>query len=266
MTDEVSGEPRNGPPSRARRLALVEEAFSTLPERYLGAAPDFRATYHVCLGDLGHTWEVRLHGDRARAGTGHHQARARRDDRHRLGHLAAAARGRPLRHRGVLAAQALRPRRPRPRRRLRGPLPPPERPRAAAADARGHAPGPARLGADDGLRPRRPAPPRPRRHQDLLLRHRRRSEQRLPRPRPRLPRLRLLVEALARRPTTPRWFAETVVARDGRARHRARARRRQLDGRPGRARGRPAPPGAGRRRSRCSVPPSRSSGATSTTS
>jgi pimeloyl-ACP methyl ester carboxylesterase len=67
---KVSGEPTKGPPPRARRLALVEDAFSTLPERYLGAEPSFRATYHVCLGDLGHTWEVRLHGDRARAGRG----------------------------------------------------------------------------------------------------------------------------------------------------------------------------------------------------
>src|SRR5882762_9926742 len=59
-----------GRPPKARRLTLVEEAFSTLPERYLGAEPGFRATYHVCLGDLGHTWEVRLSGDKARAGRG----------------------------------------------------------------------------------------------------------------------------------------------------------------------------------------------------
>jgi len=52
------------------RLALVDEAFRSLPERYLGAAPDFDATYHVKLGDLGHTWEVRCtsHAARVRKG------------------------------------------------------------------------------------------------------------------------------------------------------------------------------------------------------
>src|SRR3954463_11656269 len=51
-------------------LAGVEEAFRTLPERYLGAEPDFDATYHLRLGDIGHTWEVRCttHGARVRAG------------------------------------------------------------------------------------------------------------------------------------------------------------------------------------------------------
>jgi pimeloyl-ACP methyl ester carboxylesterase len=48
----------------------VEEAFRTLPERYLGAAPGFDATYQVRLGDVGHTWEVRCttHGARVRKG------------------------------------------------------------------------------------------------------------------------------------------------------------------------------------------------------
>jgi hypothetical protein len=50
----MSGEPR-----RAERLASVQAAFSSLPDRYLGAAPDFDATYHVVLGDVGHVWEVR---------------------------------------------------------------------------------------------------------------------------------------------------------------------------------------------------------------
>lgn len=40
-------------------LAKVEEAFRTLPGRYLGAAKGFDATYHVRLGDVGHTFEVR---------------------------------------------------------------------------------------------------------------------------------------------------------------------------------------------------------------
>ena len=52
------------------RLALVEEAFHTLPERYLGAERGFDATYHIRLGDVGRTWEIRCttHGARVRAG------------------------------------------------------------------------------------------------------------------------------------------------------------------------------------------------------
>jgi pimeloyl-ACP methyl ester carboxylesterase len=48
----------------------VKDAFRTLPERYLGADPGFDATYHVKLGDLGHTWEVRCtsHAARVRQG------------------------------------------------------------------------------------------------------------------------------------------------------------------------------------------------------
>lgn len=38
---------------------MVEAAFSSLPDRYLGAEPGFDATYHVVLGDVGHVWEVR---------------------------------------------------------------------------------------------------------------------------------------------------------------------------------------------------------------
>jgi pimeloyl-ACP methyl ester carboxylesterase len=57
-------------PGHAERLALVDEAFRSLPERYLGANPGFDATYHVKLSDLGHTWEVRCtsHGARVRKG------------------------------------------------------------------------------------------------------------------------------------------------------------------------------------------------------
>jgi pimeloyl-ACP methyl ester carboxylesterase len=44
----------------------VDEAFRSLPERYLGADPGFDATYHVKLGDLGHTWEVRCTTSAAR--------------------------------------------------------------------------------------------------------------------------------------------------------------------------------------------------------
>jgi pimeloyl-ACP methyl ester carboxylesterase len=54
----------------ARRLALLDEAFRTLPERFLGAPEGFDATYHVRLGDVGRTWEVRCttHGARVRKG------------------------------------------------------------------------------------------------------------------------------------------------------------------------------------------------------
>jgi pimeloyl-ACP methyl ester carboxylesterase len=54
----------------AQRLAVVEEAFRSLPDRYLGANPGFDATYHLRLCDLGHTWEIRCtsHGARVRKG------------------------------------------------------------------------------------------------------------------------------------------------------------------------------------------------------
>ncbi len=55
-----------GKPRRAQRLALVEAAFNSLPERYLGAEPDFDATYHVVLGDVGRVWEVRCTSQTAR--------------------------------------------------------------------------------------------------------------------------------------------------------------------------------------------------------
>ncbi len=50
--------------------ATVERAFRSLPERYLGAPEGFDATYHVRLGDIGRSWEVRAtaHGARVRAG------------------------------------------------------------------------------------------------------------------------------------------------------------------------------------------------------
>jgi pimeloyl-ACP methyl ester carboxylesterase len=57
-------------PAHAALLAEVEAAFRTLPERYLGAPAGFDATYHVRLGDVGHTFEVRCttHGARVRKG------------------------------------------------------------------------------------------------------------------------------------------------------------------------------------------------------
>ncbi len=54
----------------AERLAVVDAAFRSLPDRYLGANLGFDATYHVRLCDLGHTWEIRCtsHGARVRKG------------------------------------------------------------------------------------------------------------------------------------------------------------------------------------------------------
>jgi pimeloyl-ACP methyl ester carboxylesterase len=53
-----------------RRLAEVEGAFRSLPDRFLGADPGFDTTYHIKLCDLGHLWEVRVtpHGARVRKG------------------------------------------------------------------------------------------------------------------------------------------------------------------------------------------------------
>jgi len=52
----------------AALVAEVRQAFRTLPDRYLGAEDGFDATWHVRLGDIGHTWEVRCtaHGARVR--------------------------------------------------------------------------------------------------------------------------------------------------------------------------------------------------------
>ena len=98
----------------ARRLAQLDEAFRTLPERYLGAPEGFDATYHVRLGDVGRTWEVRCttHGARVRKGC------TRREPDVVIGtdaaDVAGPARGRAVGHRRLLAAPALRPRRRRP--------------------------------------------------------------------------------------------------------------------------------------------------------
>ena len=58
------------PSLQEHALSLVEEGFRTLPERYLGAPAGFDVTYHVRLGDIGHTFEVRCteHGARVRKG------------------------------------------------------------------------------------------------------------------------------------------------------------------------------------------------------
>ncbi|MFL5861665.1 MAG: alpha/beta fold hydrolase [Solirubrobacteraceae bacterium] len=57
-------------PDRPGRLANVERAFRTLPERYLGADRGFDATYNIRLCDLGQTWEVRCTADGARVRKG----------------------------------------------------------------------------------------------------------------------------------------------------------------------------------------------------
>jgi pimeloyl-ACP methyl ester carboxylesterase len=49
---------------QAHRLRRVEEAFASLPGRYLGAEDGFEATYRIILGDIGRTWEVQAKRDR----------------------------------------------------------------------------------------------------------------------------------------------------------------------------------------------------------
>lgn len=51
---------------RQRRLSSVREAFATLPERYLGAEEDFRASVEIRLEDVGRSWEVQLHPERCK--------------------------------------------------------------------------------------------------------------------------------------------------------------------------------------------------------
>ncbi len=51
-------------------LERVERAFRSLPERFLGADPDFRASYRIRLGDLGRVWEVRIDAHAARVSNG----------------------------------------------------------------------------------------------------------------------------------------------------------------------------------------------------
>jgi pimeloyl-ACP methyl ester carboxylesterase len=48
----------------AQRVRRVEEAFRSLPSRYLGADPSFDATFEVRLGDVGRTWQVRARAER----------------------------------------------------------------------------------------------------------------------------------------------------------------------------------------------------------
>jgi pimeloyl-ACP methyl ester carboxylesterase len=46
--------------TEGQRLREVEEAFASLPERYLGADPGFSASYRIELDDLGLSWAVEV--------------------------------------------------------------------------------------------------------------------------------------------------------------------------------------------------------------
>lgn len=59
----------DGTSIKERRLGQVEQAFSTLSERYLGAEDGFEATYQIRLGDLGRTWEIQVNRDRCKVRT-----------------------------------------------------------------------------------------------------------------------------------------------------------------------------------------------------
>jgi pimeloyl-ACP methyl ester carboxylesterase len=59
-----------GRPDQIQRLSVVDEAFRSLPDRYLGADPGFDATYRITLCDLGRTWEVRCTSRAARVRKG----------------------------------------------------------------------------------------------------------------------------------------------------------------------------------------------------
>ena len=59
-----------GRPEQLERLSAVDEAFRSLPDRYLGADPGFDATYQITLCDLGRTWEVRCTSRAARVRKG----------------------------------------------------------------------------------------------------------------------------------------------------------------------------------------------------
>ena len=68
-TKLVSGNNRSGQysgaavtqaPLQHQRLRAVEDAFASLPARYLGADPGFSASYRIELDDLGLSWAVEL--------------------------------------------------------------------------------------------------------------------------------------------------------------------------------------------------------------
>ncbi len=54
------GEALTQAPLEQQRLRAVEDAFASLPDRYLGADPGFTASYRIELDDLGISWAVEL--------------------------------------------------------------------------------------------------------------------------------------------------------------------------------------------------------------
>ena len=58
------------PCQNAGLVAEVDRAFRGLPQRYLGADPGFDATWHVLLGDIGQSYEVRCTSQSARVRRG----------------------------------------------------------------------------------------------------------------------------------------------------------------------------------------------------
>lgn len=55
-----------GQSTQSARLRQVEEAFGTLPERYLGAEEGRHATVEIRLSDVGRSWQVELRGHRCK--------------------------------------------------------------------------------------------------------------------------------------------------------------------------------------------------------
>ena len=184
---------------QAQRVRRTEEAFRSLPSRYLGADPGFDATFQIRLGDVGRTWEVRARGEHCEVQHVRHP-RARRGHRQRCRYLGRPEGGAPLRPRRVRTAPPLRARRPRSRPRIRRALPSPGRPAAPAAghrrrDSGRHDPEPRRRrrARTGGL------PPRPWLEQGLVLRDGLGPDPRPHGPRDRPAGVRRLVETRARR-------------------------------------------------------------------
>lgn len=53
---------------QGHRLRRVEEAFASMPDRYLGAEEEYHAIVQVRLEDVGRSWEVELTPERCRVG------------------------------------------------------------------------------------------------------------------------------------------------------------------------------------------------------
>ena len=222
-----------------------------LPERYLGAESGFDATYHIRLGDIGNTWEVRWH----------HRRRPRPVGRNRPGCLRRVV--------GTNADTWLRLRRgssPASRCSRSGCCTPAATSTSRSASRMFRLPDgcpPLVLIDDvalerggrvwrsyDGRGSRRAPAARPRRHQDLGPSTRRRSAAATASTRWTCRGFRRLQQARAGQ--EQRGLLRPRHARgDGRAGDRARAPDRQLDGWPRRAQGRAVRAREGRRPGRC---------------